>query len=325
MDQLQNIRRRLPTLAGLRAFEAAARQRSFKRAAEELCVTESSISHQVRGLERQLGVKLFDRFHRRVALTTEGIEYMIVVSRAFSSIERSSGVLMERSRSGSTRRVRLPIACEPGFARHWLLPRLNQFRDFAPDIEIEIVPTINPLRELSDHCVLAIHYGLRISGTAHCEEIARTRLFPVCVPKLAARARRDLNSMHLFHDRTLRMWGEWLEAAKVTDVDWKRGTIAHGIALCVDAALDGHGIAMGNEVVVNDLLKSGALVRPFPTIIHPPGYMWYLMIDTSTRTADHLDRFRHWLISELNSAKPPSADARIVSDRRKAVAHTVAV
>lgn len=300
MDSLRQTRRRLPTLAGLRAFESAARHRSFKRAAEELCVTESSISHQVRGLEQQLGVKLFERLHRRVALTTEGIEYMLVVSKAFSAIEQSSGALMKQTRSSTSRRRRLPIACEPGFARHWLLPRLEQFRAVAPDIDVEIVPTLEPLREMSDRCLLGIHYGLRISGAMHCEEIARTRLFPVCTPATAHRARQDLRQIQLYHDRSLRLWGEWLEAAKMPEVDWKSGTIVHGIALCMDAALHGHGIALGNEVVAGDYLNSGALVRPFPTIIDPPGYRWYIVVDTSTREADHLDRFRQWLMSQLD-------------------------
>lgn len=290
-------RRALPSLAGLRAFEAAARLRSFRRAADELCVTESSISHQVRGLERQLGVKLFERLHRRVVLSTEGIEYMLVVSKAFEDIERVSVAISQHPRDRSERR-RLVVASEPGFAQYWLLPRLEDWARFRPDIDIEIAPTIEVGRELSDRARVGIHYGLRISGAFHCEEIARTRVFPVASPKLKPTA-ATLADHVLFHERTLRMWGEWLEVAAIDDVDWRKGPVFQSTALCIDAVLSGRGLCLANELIAGDLLAQKRLVMPFEEIIDPPGYRWYIVTDAATRETEMTDAFRTWLLARL--------------------------
>lgn len=287
----------MPTLAGLRAFEAAARHRSFKRAAEELCVTESSVSHQVRGLERQLGVRLFERLHRRVILTTEGIQYMLVVSRSFSDIAYTSDHIRRNATSGPSR-SRLILACDPGFAQHWLLPRVAGFTHQYGDVDLEIIPTLEPTRELSDRATVGIHYGWRITGSFHCEEIARTRVFPVCRPGLVSQA-SDLARTPLFHDRTLRMWGEWIEAAGITDIDWRKGPIVHSSAICLEAALRGHGMALANEIIAERYLDSGELVRPFELAIDPPGYRWYLLTESTMRESAEASMFREWLTSEL--------------------------
>lgn len=292
-------RRALPSLAGLRAFEAAARLRSFRRAAEELCVTESSISHQVRGLERQLGIKLFERLHRRVVLTTEGIEYMLVVSKAFEEIERVSVSISHNFRETSARR-RLVIASEPGFAQQWLLPRLDEWSMLHPDIDLEIVPTIDVGRELSDRAQIGIHYGLRISGAFHCEEIARTRVFPVASPELSPDA-DTLGDFVLFHERTLRMWGEWLGAAAIDNVDWRRGPVFQSTALCIDAALSGKGLCLGNELIAGDLLAQKRLAMPFQKMIDPPGFRWHIVTEAAARETETTDAFRAWLLPRVKA------------------------
>lgn len=294
-------RRALPTLAGLRAFEAAARLRSFKRAADELCVTESSISHQVRGLERQLGVKLFERLHRRVILSTEGIEYMLVVSKAFEDIERMS-VTISQNKQRTSVRQRLVIASEPGFAQYWLLPRLADWSMRYPEIDLEIIPSLEIGRELSDRARIGIHYGLRISGAFHCEEIARTRVFPVASSKIASTAKR-LQRHTLFHERTLRMWGEWIEAAAIEGVDWRKGPVFQSSALCLDAAIAGRGLCLGNELITGDLLHQKILVMPFTKIIDPPGYRWYIITDSASRETEVTDAFRTWLLRQLENSK----------------------
>lgn len=292
-------KRALPTLAGLRAFEAAARLRSFRRAADELCVTESSISHQVRGLERQLGVKLFERLHRRVVLSTEGIEYMLVVSKAFDDIERVS-VAISKERPTTATRQRLVIASEPGFAQYWLLPRLADWSSRYPEIDLEIIPTIEVGRELSDRARIGIHYGLRISGAFHCEEVARTRVFPVASPKLRPTA-KTLDRYVLFHERTLRMWGEWIETAEIEDIDWRKGPVFQSTALCLEATLAGRGLCLANELTAGDLLAQNLLTQPFNKIIDPPGYRWYLVTDAVTRETETTDTFRTWLLAKLES------------------------
>lgn len=290
-------RRQIPSLASLRAFEAAARFRSFKRAADELCVTESSISHQIRGLERHLSVKLFDRLHRQVSLTTEGIQYMLVVSKAFADIERSSIGLM-RNRESSADRGKLVIACEPGFANNWLSPRMRAFSEVASHIDVEIIPTLEPARELSNRATIGIHYGWRITGAFHCEEIARTRIFPVCTPHLLPLT-SNLSSIVLLHDRTVRMWGEWIEAAGIENVNWRCGPVFHSSAMCVDAALRSEGIALANELTAGWYLEREKLVQPFGLIIDPPGYRWYIVTDSSSRDSEESSIFRDWLSKEL--------------------------
>ena len=293
------MKRNLPTLTGLRAFEVASRLRSFRKAADELCVTESSVSHQIRKLEEQLGAKLFHRLHRRVELTVAGIEYMIVVSRAFSEIEKSSVELA--GHTDDARQIsRLVVASDPGFAHHWLRSRVEDFTTQTGASELEVIPTLETGRELSNRATIGIHYGWRLTGAFNCEEIAQSVIFPVCRPSMI-NSGGELGSARLIHDRTVRMWGEWLRAAEIKDVSWTGGPIYHSSALTVQAALDGEGIAIADELLVRGYLERGMLVRPFE-MAAIPSYRWYLITEGATREVQSADLFRSWLIEELSAS-----------------------
>lgn len=295
-------RRFMPTLTALRAFEAAARLRSFKRAADELCVTESSISHQIRGLEQVMGVVLFERLHRRVVLTPEGMAYMLVLTKSFDEIASTTQRILRRPKQAAPQRRRLVLAVEPGLAHYWLRARMASFDAQFGDIALEVVPSLNPMQELADRATLAIHYGWRASGAFHCEEIARTRVFPVCSPRLLTGVETplDLSRQVLIHDRTLRMWGEWLSAAGQPEVDWQQGPIFHSSALGLQAAIEGEGVALANELIAAEPLRRGQLVKPFELRIDPPGYRWFLVSEASQRDAPEAAEFRAWLLQELD-------------------------
>ncbi|SFG87086.1 LysR substrate-binding domain-containing protein [Pseudomonas sp. NFACC45] len=262
---MNTLGKSLPPLASLLPFEAAARLESFSKAAEELHITQAAISRQIRGLEENLGLKLFSRRNRAVFLTQEGRELGRVVSSALRSISDVAETL--RQAPGKHRVVLLCQLCE---AFYWLMPRLSSFHQQYPEIEIQVVTSTRPLTEFSEHFDVALQSTGRPSGAHVLVFTATDEVFPVCSPGYL-NVQESLPVADLLHHTLLHhhampphwlQWEGWLQAfgqaAKVNS----QGAVFDSYPLMLQAAVEGHGIALGWRRTAARLIESGALVRP---------------------------------------------------------------
>lgn len=302
------MKRRLPTLSSLRAFEAAARWGSFKDAADELSVTPTSISHQVRSLEDQLGVQLFERFNRRVELTPEGRVYAATLSRAFDEIDDATGRLRHEPRDDAAPR-RLVIVGNPGFIDCWLHARLIRFRQRNPDISLELIPDDASEHHLRNRADIAIHYGFAPPQAFASEHLSATALFPVCSPGLlrgsdAPMKPSDLGRQTLLHEGSTQSWTRWLmEAGCGQTVNGKAGPVFHTSALVMESALAGEGFALADGLIGGDHLLAGRLVKPFAHVSET-AFGCYFVVSPEMQGQPDVGAFRGWLIDEISDFTP---------------------
>lgn len=294
--------RYLPSLNALRTFEAAARQRSFKLAAKELHVTQSAVSRQIRNLEDRLGVRLFERLNRRVRLTIAGEAYIPTLSKAFDDIARATGKISPNFRTTSKIK-RLLISAETSVAECWLRPRLSKFRQAYPQVEIEVLLTDSRQFDPREQADLVIHYGSGNWPGLHGELLMTLTEFPVCSPDLVRGKRRlrnpeDLCRCTLLHEDTTGLWELWLKGAGVENIDWNKGPILHNSALCLDTAIAGEGVALGDELVAGDHLLAGRLVKPF-RYHRPADAALHLLIPPELMESEEVTIFRKWLRTEI--------------------------
>jgi LysR family transcriptional regulator, glycine cleavage system transcriptional activator len=309
------MRRRLPPLNALRAFEAAARHESFARAAAELHITRTAVSHQVRHLENHLGTPLFKRGHRNVQLTESGVAYLLTLKTAFDLIDSGSQRLVERNRGN-----RLVVNVDQDFATLWLVHAIGRFYARHRDISIEIVATASfaPISEEAFDC--AIHFGRGDWTGVTRERLATWSDFPVCSPVLRGRVREPADLCHwpLLHDRSTEPWRHWLAAVGADGVvDWSAGPIFNGTTLCLEAAMAGHGVTIGDDLLASRFLESGLLIAPFNVGVTGPD-AYYLLIAEAAAKKPQVQAFRHWLLQEMRrrrrSNKARSATAPEVKE-----------
>mgnify|MGYP001171447206 FL=1 len=302
--------RRLPNLNALKAFEAAARHLSFTQAAAELNVTQGAISHQVQGLEESLGLVLFKRMNRRLALTDAGRAYLPALSEAFDRIAGATERLRAQEESGQ-----LTVTVLPSFAARWLLPRIGRFRRVAPDIDVAISSRQQLVDLAREPVDAAIRFGL---GQGRYPELAETflmgdEIFPVMAPALRdgrppPRRPEELRDYPLLHDEGGDMepaidWRRWLALAGVEDVDWRRGSSFTDSAFGVLAAIAGEGVALARRSLCLEDLVAGRLVRPFgPNVALKQTYR--LLVAREKAHWPKVQRFRQWLLDEV-AAEPP--------------------
>lgn len=289
----------LPSLAGLEAFEAVARHRSFTRAAEELHVTQSAVSHRVRALEAQLGAVLFVRAGRRVELTDEGRALAEDTGAAFSLLREGVARLARSMRSAA-----LTVSCSPSFAIRWLVPHLPSFRARRPELDVRIAADdrlTDPGRDGIDAC---IRYGAgKYPGLSHTR-LSTERISPVCSPALRLRKVDDLAKHVLLHDEVLRDhpgrvgWRRWLEAAGARRVDPDRGPRFSHAHMALEAAIAGQGVALGRTTLVRRDIAEGRLVRPFALELES-GLAYWLLTPRGRPPAPAVRAFRAWLLDEI--------------------------
>lgn len=303
-------------------FEAAARLRSFKLAAEELHVTQSAVSRQVHTLESQLGVLLFRRRNRAVELTESGAALLPVMTRALEDISAAT----ERLRDASTRLdtpVRLVISATPGIAELWLGRRLGGFCRAYPWIEPEILVAgdLKPL--LSGHADLAIHYGAGEWASFRHETLHETAEFPVCSPRLLRgegpplACAADLRHHRLLHWQSRGWWGAWLRHFEVPGVDWNQGPLLHDYALALEMAIAGEGVALADDLLAADLIERGELVKPLAES-RPSDYLQQLILRPDTERPDAVAAFRDWLVNEVRHHTRRSRDLVTPTPRSEA-------
>src|SRR5213080_366981 len=239
---------RLPSLNGLRAFEAAARHLSFTLAAAELNVTQTAISHQIRRLEEELGIRLFIRRNRALALTPEARDYLPGIRAAFNDLRLATDRLLRKDDD----RV-LTVSTLASLAAKWLLPRLTDFQEQHPGIDVRITTSTSLVDFQRDNVDAAIRYGRGQWPGLRADWLMADELFPVCSPSLLRgdkplRCPEDLKSHMLLHTSNANSddWRLWLTAAGLpADIARQPGITFDMIFMTVQAAIDGIGVAMG--------------------------------------------------------------------------------
>ncbi len=289
---------RLPPLKALRAFEAAGRHASFRLAAEELCVTESAVSHQVRRLERELGVALFVRRGRRVELSQAGALLHPVVKDAFDRLARGTALVRATGFSGE-----LTLQVYVSVAVRWLLPRLYRFHDHHPDIAIRLSTSYRGWDFEEDFADCGLIYKKPpLESRYHYVPLFRVPVFPVLSPKLIEGRRlrpRDLGRMRIIRIAPVDDdWQRWLEAAGVPGLEGRSGPRFDTYLLGFEAAVAGEGVVMAAEFLVRSDLETGRLVRPFALEVMQRG-SWYLVFRRERRHDPRIARLAAWLRREV--------------------------
>jgi LysR family glycine cleavage system transcriptional activator len=291
------MRRRLPSLNALKAFEASARHESFTKAAGELCVTQGAVSQQVKGLEAELGVRLFTRERQRLVLTEAGRTYLETVRDAFDRLSMGTERLLERQKSGT-----LTVTTSPNFAAKWLVHRLGRFSEAHPAIDLRISASMQHIDFTHEDIDLAVRHGNGDWPGLHVTRLCTEQLLPVCSPRLLAgsgalRSPADVTRHTLLHTNGTADWANWLARAGVEGVDLTRGIVFNQASMTIDAAIDGQGIALARTALASSDLIAGRLVQPFTQALEAP-YAFWIVCPKTAADLPKIAAFRSWLLEE---------------------------
>jgi LysR family glycine cleavage system transcriptional activator len=256
------MRQRLPPLNALKAFEAAARHESFTRAAEELSVTQGAVSHQVKALEAELGIKLFNRERQRLVITEAGREYLTVVRDALDRISLGTERLLQRQNAGV-----LTVSTSPDFAAKWLVHRLGHFAEAHPEIDLRVSATLHHVDFAREEVDLAVRHGDGNWPGLETVRLSPEQLFAVCSPKLLTGRRRlskpsDILKYPLIHMDSRADWAKWQQAVGLDNAEVIHGPVLNRASMVIDAAINGQGIALARTTLSAWDLINGRLVRP---------------------------------------------------------------
>jgi LysR family glycine cleavage system transcriptional activator len=289
--------RQLPPLNALKAFEAAARSESFTRAAEELCVTQGAVSHQVKLLEATLGIKLFNRDRQRLVITDAGREYLNVVRDALDRIAAGTERIVQRQNAGV-----LTVSTSPDFAAKWLVYRLGRFAEAYPGIDLRVSATMHHIDFAREDVDVAVRHGDGNWGGLDAVRLCTEELFPVCSPKLMSGRNRitkpsDLLKFPLLHLDDWKAWSKWFESAGVADVKLSRGLALNRASMLIDAAVDGQGVALARTTLAAWDLINGRLAKPFDLGLRLSNTYW-IVCPKATSGMPKIATFRDWLLAE---------------------------
>ena len=289
---------RLPSLNGLYVFETAARHLSFTKAAEELFVTQTAVSHQISRLEKELGVKLFRRDKSGLALTAAGEAFLPKVRSAFQDLRLATSEL-EGRRNNNT----LTISTLVSLASKWLIPKLPQFHARYPNIDVQISASTELIDFSNSRIDAAIRYGDGAWPGLRADWLMEDRIFPVCSPWLLSNGPPLSSPADLAQHTLLQVsgmtsgdWGRWLNAAGVPTEPLQGHKLTFDLALmAVQAAIDGLGVCIGRKTYVAADLKAGRLVMPFDLQLKSQA-SFYLVSPEETANCSKVTAFRNWLI-----------------------------
>ncbi len=308
---------RLPSLNALRAFEAAVRHMSFQKAAEELFVTPAALSYQIRQLEDQLGLKLFTRHNRSIALTDHGRLIAPGVRDGFDRLTQTMRQL-ETRRSGNV----LVVSAGPAFTAKWLAPRLYRFIAQYPDVDARITASIKMADLETDDIDVAIRFGQGTYPNCDSVKLADEFVTPLCAPSLlegdnSLSSPEDLAHATLIHDDThvgvfyLPDWQHWFDAADLSGVEPSQTGLHFNVAdHAIDAAISGAGVVLGRIVLAQADIDAGRLVTPFDLRLKAD-FSFYAVSLKSRADEANIVGFRTWLMEEIegsvNTALPGPA------------------
>ena len=287
----------LPSLNSLRVFEAAARHQSFTVAAEELAVTQGAVSYQIRRLEGALGIDLFRRKTRQVALTVEG-------ERLFRAVHRMLRDLDDEVRAISPRsdRMVLTVAVSTYVAARWLSPRLGRFFSAHPEITLRLQHSVNDPTFAVEDVDMAIRWGDGSWPGVASELLLASPMMPVCAPGLieggASCGPENLHAHTLLHDQPgIDLWDEWFVKAGVDGPPAGTGLTITDPNVRVQAAIDGQGVVLADCLIDNEI-DAGRLVAPFEIILD--GYGFHMLYETQAARRPAFRRFREWILAEAS-------------------------
>ena len=297
----------MPPLSALRAFEAAARHLSLTKAALELRVTAGALSHQIRGLEELLGVKLFERRVRAIALTAAG---KLLYPGLQTGLARIREAVEGLDRAGRDRV--LVISAPPGFTAKWLVPRLYRFTSANPEIDVRSSSSTAYADFTTDGVDVAVRnlpIGAAVDPTLVAEQLIELSLVPVCSPRLlgahgSVAGPETLRRLPLIHDDTLAhmpefpTWATWFAAAGLDNVDVSRGLRFNTTDHALDAAGEGAGVLLAHDLTSYDDLRTGRLVIPVRLAL-TTGRAYHFVCPKSRSGRPHVQAFRAWVKQEL--------------------------
>jgi len=299
----------LPPLSALRAFEAAARLRSFSKAAEELHVTPAAVSHQIHALEDDLGVRLFHRQNRAVELTASARVLLPGLSDAFAEIQASLRRLRAHNDTGT-----LTVTASPSITAKWLVPRLHRFQAENPEIDVRVSTSDNVVDLTKGDFDLGMRYGTGRYAGLDVELLLRNEVFPACSPRLLEtgpplRTPEDLRNHQLIHDQAVDRdplaptWAMWLKAAGVTPSPAAPGLTFSISYMALDAAIAGHGVVLAYSTLAAGDLAAGRLVRLFSLSL-PDLFAYYIVTAPGALERPKVRAFRDWLRQEADGPAP---------------------
>lgn len=311
---------RLPPLNALRAFEVAARHLSFKNAALELSVTPTAVSHQIKLLEDFLGLPLFHRLTRALALTPQGEAMLPKVREGLACFAAAAEAACERVRND-----RLIVVMPPSFATRWLVPRLRRFALTEPALSLHVVRSLKAIDSgqatgaasfdevdlRPGDAMVVIRYGSGVYPGFQVDPMFGSDYIAVCSPKLLQadpplRVPDDMRFQVLLHDESTTSersglgWDEWLRLAGVQGVDSQAGPHFSDSGMVYVAALDGLGVALASKPLVATALAQGRLVAPFDITVGQ-NHAYYLVVPEAVAKWPAVQAFRQWLLEEARA------------------------
>lgn len=293
--------RKLPPFAAVRAFEAAARHLSYSKAADELCLTPSAVSHQIRALEEFLGTKLFERVNNQMLLTLTGKAYAGKMTTLLDTFEAST---VDISDAGNKT---LRVLCTPGFAARWLVPRLERF--VAPSAVRLRTSVGAPSTDFqTNNADVVIGWADNPIAGAEVIPLMQSSRYPVASPDFLRRHQikkpKDLIDVTLMHDETMDKWAEWFTAAGVKPPDFTNGPAFPNCELATTGAEQGLGVSLAYDMMVRETLASGRLVRLFDAVTIP--FVIYSFVCKQSRSSEPLiSAFRDFVIDEVEPDGQP--------------------
>jgi LysR family transcriptional regulator, glycine cleavage system transcriptional activator len=293
------LNRRLPSLNALRTFEAAARHGSFKAAADELCVSQSAVSHQIKLLQADLGVELFVRKLNGVELTRQGRAYFPILRDAFERIAAGTELLR-----GAPGRPTLTLQVYSTFAIRWLIPRLPVFQRAHPEVNVRLHTSQSDVNFEYDDVDACVLIGNRTAAGLCYDFLFSSRVFPVCSPATLAEHRlqddparlRAATLLQVYPSRT--DWWTWLNANGVEGVSPEGGQQFDSYELAMNAAVQGLGVALGMEPFVARDLRSGSLLEPFPGRRTYTTGDWHFVCRDEKKSRADITAFREWIVQQ---------------------------
>jgi DNA-binding transcriptional LysR family regulator len=297
-------RNALPALDLLVGFEAAARHLSFTKAGEELFLTQSAVSRQIKELEEQLGVELFQRRHRALALTSAGKSFYASAAQVLTTMRAATEQL--RTQAG---KKGLSVTTTNSFAALWLIPRLAGFTRTHPGVDVRIMAETRVQDLERDGLDLAVRHGPASLAGSNAVKLMGERVFPVCSPKLLKDKSKPLREPQDLRYHCLLQyddpegrhpwlhWKTWLEVERIADLR-PAGTLSFsGYEQIIPAAIAGHGVALGRSPLVKDLVASGELVAPFKSSADP-ARAYYAVVSKTAEGRTEVNEFVAWLKQE---------------------------
>lgn len=290
--------RRLPPFAALRSFEAAARHNNFKLAAEDVCLSASAISHQVRSLEEYLGIQLFHREKGKPILTRTGAVYLESIKEIFDNLESATNAVTQRGKRSS-----LTLNLLHSLASCWLLSLLPKLKIRHPGLDIKLLSATGPVEFSSDDIDAAIRYGDGSWLGLHSDFLMEDELLLVCSPEVA-KSLPAIGKLEQLAEQTLihcslspDEWKDWLNAAGNDSFTSSHWLDLDSRGLVLEAASSGLGIAIGRMPYVSEYLKTGRLVEPYYTRVKT-GKGYYLVYPEHHANFDNVVNLRQWLLEE---------------------------